>query len=127
MKFYIATRFGRKKEVREIHITLLDKGHKFLSTWVEEGQIKPYNKHLVRARKRAIESINAAKDCDVFVLLSDKEGTGMYVELGIAIMSSLLKGRPKIYIIGNYPNRSMFFFHPIVKRRKNIEDVLKDI
>lgn len=72
MKFYIATRFSRKKEVRQIHRTLLDKGHKFLSTWVEEGKIKPYNKHLVRARKRAIISINAAKSSDVFILLSDK-------------------------------------------------------
>lgn len=127
MKFYIATRFNRRNEVGEIHKILLDKGYKFLSTWDEEDKIKPYDKHLRKARKRAVKCINAAKNCDVFILLSDEEGTGMYVELGTAIMSNLLKGKPKIYIIGNYLNRSMFFFHPIVKRKKSIEDVLKDI
>lgn len=127
MRFYIAARFGRRDEVRKIHKTLLDKGHEFLSTWVEQDQIKPYDKYPNKARKRAIKSIDAAKDCDIFVLLSDEAGTGMYVELGTAIMSNLLKGKPKIYIVGNYLNRSMFFFHPIVKRKKSIEDVLEDI
>ena len=127
MKFYVAARVDRKSEVRRIHKTLMDKKHKILSTWIDEGQIKPYDKYSNEAKARAIECINMVKDCDVFVLISDKTGAGMYTELGTAIVSSLSKKKPKIYIIGKYPHRSMFFFHPNVKYKKNIEEVLKDI
>ena len=36
----------------------------------------------------------------------------------------ILKGKPKIYVVGDYLDRCMFYFHPVVKRIKNIEDLI---
>ena len=127
MKFYIAARASKKSEVKKIHNILVDGKHQVLSTWVNAGQLKPYNKHSNKVKTLAIESINAVRNSDVFILISDKTGAGMYTELGIAIDSNLLKGIPKIYIIGEYSNRCVFFFHPVVICKKNIKEVLKDI
>ena len=127
MKFYIAARVNKKGEVKKIHKMLKDKGHRVLSTWVNEGQIKPYNKYLIKAKTRAIKCIDAIKKSDIFILVSDKTGAGMYTELGIAIASNLSKKKPKIYIVGKYINRSMFFFHPSVRQMKNLDEVLKDV
>jgi len=50
-------------------------------------------------------------DADVFVLLAGLPyGRTKYAELGAAISSSLLKGKPKIYIIGDDPDHSIVFF-----------------
>ncbi len=50
------------------------------------------------------------KKCDTFVLISDRAGTDMFVELGIA--TSLKK---KIYIVGKWNKRSLMHFHPSIK------------
>lgn len=127
MKFYIAARFGKKKEVIRINKKLAKKGHESLSVWIQEANLKPYNKHSNKAQRAAIKCIDAIEKCDVFVLISDSRGTGMYLELGTAIMNKRLKGKPKIFVIGEYLNRSMFFFLPEVGLEKNIDDVLVSI
>ncbi len=67
------------------------------------------------------------RNSDVFILLSDDAGTGMYAELGAAILLNLEHGRPQIYIVGKDNARSMFYFHPAVKRRNSIDDVFDEI
>lgn len=127
MKFYIAARVSKKSVVRNIHEVLVNKRHETLSTWIDEGQIKPYNIHSSRAKRRAIQCIDAIKKSDVFILISDKTGAGMYTELGMAIVFNHLNKKPKIFVVGSHIDRSMFFFHPSVKRKKNLNEVLKDI
>ena len=51
----------------------------------------------------------------------------MYVELGAAIASNLLTGKPKIYAAGEHNSRSMFYFHLSVERFSSAEDVLSVI
>ena len=75
----------------------------------------------------AIECIKQINDCDVFILISDENGAGMYTELGIALQLSNQKNKPKIYIIGKYNERSVFFFHPLIIRVKTLEEIFTDL
>ena len=126
MKFYIASRVKNKELVKNIHQKLIDSGHTVLSTWVDEKSANPYENHVVEAKNLAIQCINAVKECDVFILISDETGSGMYTEMGVAL-SRPIKNKPKIYVIGDYINRSTFFFHPYVKRLKTIDEVFGDL
>ncbi len=123
MKFYVASRFNLKEEVKKIYKILKEKGHEIIYDWTEENLKRPYERNSRIAKQIAKKSMDASQSCEVFVLISDKSGTDMYGELGSAITSK----KSKIYIIGNYLDRSKLFFYPNVKRMKNIEDVIKDV
>lgn len=56
-----------------------------------------------------------------------QKGAGMHVELGAAIATAMKTGKPKIYVVGETNDRSIFYFHPNVKRASCIEDVFKEI
>jgi len=127
MKIYIAARFDKKQEIQNLHKRLQKLGHEITDDWTLHKQAKPYNKNMDISRKYSVEGINAARNCDVFIILSDEAGTGMYVELGAAISSNLEHGKPNIYVVGGYTSRSMFYFHPSINRRKTIDEVLKEI
>jgi hypothetical protein len=127
MKFYIASRVKNKKLVGRIHKIILKKGHKFSSSWIEEKDIIPYEKNTKAASKRSQQCIKDSSSCDVFILISDISGAGMYTELGAALLHSTSSKKPKIYVIGEYINRSMFFFHPSIKRLETIEEVFEDL
>ncbi len=127
MKWYIAARFDEKEKVREIHQLLAVYGHTITSDWTVHLPIKPYDHHERESREYSLADIDGVRESDIFVLLSDDAGTGMYVELGTAIASHLTFGKPLIYVVGEHSSRSMFYFHPSVKRRKTIEDVLGEI
>lgn len=127
MKIYIAARFDKKEEVRGLQKMLSEKGHEISADWTLHKPIKPYDQNQEIAASYAIEDVDGVKDCDVFILLTDEAGTGMYVELGVAILSHLQSGKPKIYAVGERISRSMFYFHPSVNRRENIGQVLKEL
>jgi len=128
MKFYIAARFGLKDLVREMYRKIQERGHEIIGDWTVHKEAKPYDKNPELAREYATEDIDSARNCSCLVLVSDGAGTNMYAELGVAISSHLERGRPMIYIIGNYRARSMFFFHPSVNRKfSTIEEVLDDV
>lgn len=128
MKFYIASRVKDRYLVKDIHKKLLDLGHEVTSKWVDENNIIPYEDNVESASTRAQQCIKDSGDCDVFILITDESGAGMYTEFGAALSSNVTtKGTPKIYVIGSHLNRSMFFFHPRVKRVSSFEEVLKDI
>lgn len=127
MKFYIASRVKDKEIVKEIHKKLLDKGHTFTSDWVEEKNIIPYKNHIKEAEILATKCIDAINNSDVFILISDETGAGMYTELGIALQLTQSNGKLRIYVIGEYNNRSVFFFHNLIKRRNNLDEVFTDL
>lgn len=95
--------------------------------WTTHIPIKPYHEHADLAQTYSIEDVNAVKGCEVFCLLSDEAGTGMYVELGVAILSNMLRAKPGVYVIGEQNTRAMFYFHPAVKKRESIEDVIAEV
>lgn len=122
MKFYIASRFDKKKEIKNVMQFLQNRGHTVTTDWTKHKPIKPYSEHQEIAKDYAIEDMEGVKNCDIFILLSDEAGTGIYIELGVA----LALGK-KIFVVGPHDDRSMFFFHPQVARRTTIDEVFKEL
>lgn len=128
MKLYIAARFTEKEEVRRIYALLQEQGHEITVDWTIHEPIKPYDQHPEKAHDYALEDLQGVMDCDVFVLLtSEQTGSGSAGELGAAIASQTLVGKPKIYFVGEQMGNNCFYFHPTVKRMETIEDVLADL
>ncbi len=126
-KSYVAARFDKKQEVIGIHKRLEKLGYEISADWTNHKPIKPYEDNITHARQYSSEDIKGIADCDLFILLTDREGIELYAELGAAIFSNLRHGKPEIYVIGDYLSNCMFYFHPSVNRRKTIDEVIKEI
>ncbi len=127
MKIYIAARFRKRDFVEKLSIKLEKMGHKTMSKWINDPSIQPYEENKKLAEKYALRDMSSIKNSDIFVLISDKSGTGMYTELGEAIFSNRFFGKPTIYVVGKYTSGSIQFFLPFVKRLNIVEDLLKII
>ena len=49
------------------------------------------------------------------------------MEFGAALALAKTTGKPRIYAIGESNDRSPWFFNPLVVRKNNIEEALKEI
>jgi hypothetical protein len=124
MKFYISSRVKHKEEVRRVADLLKKKGYKNTLDWTKYEGLKPYDSNKERSKEFSLKVERAINECDLFILISDEMGTGMHTELGIAMQRALQEGAPKIYIIGNYLSRSVFYFHPVINKANKIEEIL---
>lgn len=128
MKFYVAGRFSNKDKVRKINKLLLEKGHQLSGDWTSHEQVKPYDKEPSRSMTYSIEDMNAIVNCDIFILLINKEaGIGSSTELGAAIALNIKSGKPKIYIAGKNISNNMFNFHPSVEVKETIYEVVESL
>lgn len=128
MKIFVAARFGQKEEVRALYEELGKRGHKITLDWTKHKPIKPYIDNQELSARYSNEDITGVFDCDIFILLADEAGTGMHIEFGAALITSIIcGGEPRIYVVGENNARSMFYFHPSIKRVENIEKLLKEI
>lgn len=127
MNVYVAAVFEKRQEVRDVYARLRERGHTIAEDWTQHQPVKPYDQNAERSCAYAMADITAARSCDVFILLSDAAGTGMYIELGAAISSHLERGMPRVYVIGDHAARSLFYFHPSVARRQTLDEVLDEI
>jgi hypothetical protein len=70
-------------------------------------------------KKYSTEDITGVLNCDVFILLTNKEiGSGSSTELGAAIALNASSKKPKIYVVGKAIGKNIFYFHPCVNIRK---------
>jgi hypothetical protein len=130
MKFYIAAYVREKKRVADIYKQLKENGHRVTVEWTKGKPITIKNRDRKRQeiQKIAVRDIGGVLQSDVFVLLSEPvAGRAKYVELGAAIAHNLIKGRPKIYVLGKKTNQSVFYYHPAVKRITSFDEVLNEI
>ena len=65
----------------------------------------------------AAQMMKAVQDADLFVIFSDEGGTGMYVELGVALSTE-----KQIFMIGNL-NKPIFLFHPLITRVSSVQEL----
>ncbi len=125
MKICIAARFGEKDKVRDLYEKFQNKGHEIIVDWTIYKPAKPYGDNSDISRGYSVEDIDGARNCDIFVILTDEAGTGMYIELGAAIASNLEKGKPDIYAVGENNSCSMFYFHPSVRCVSSVEEIFE--
>ena len=111
---YVASRVSLKEKVREIYSELRKLGYSISYDWTMVPKISSYGQNPDLSREIAEREIIASSQCDVFILISDGAGKGMYIELGSAIIS----GKPKIYVIGEFLDNSVFFFILLLKEEK---------
>lgn len=128
MKVYVAARFFDKEKVKEIYKRLKSDGHELSADWTWHVNSKPYSDNPKRCEEYSIEDLNGIINCDVFILLTNKEtGAGTSTELGAAIALNVSSNKPKIYVVGEHIGNNMFYFHPSVNIRKTIEEVYKEL
>lgn len=127
MKVYIASRLIKRDYVKGLNKLLINSGHTIPFDWTKGRtgkSMKPYDKNVRLSRTTAKREISAISNCDIFILISDRSGTGMYVELGAAIVSQLTFGRPQIFVLGKYTSHTLFYFHPSITIVSTIDQLM---
>lgn len=119
MKFYFASRYRNKEKLLKFTQSLSAKKHKVVSSWLQIGSLKPYENNREHSQKMAAKIVREIKSCDVFVLLSDRAGTDMFIEFGLAVAFN-----KKIYVVGKWNKRSLMHFYPSIIQLDKIEEVL---
>ncbi len=123
MKWYFASRMRHKEFIDKIVNFLKSQNHSVIYNWSKLDSLKPYHENSDKSSLIAREISSALKDVDVFVLISDKAGTDMFIELGIVIGRWLSSKKTKIYVVGKFNDRSLMHFHPAIKRLDKLSDV----
>jgi hypothetical protein len=120
MKWYIASRVRHKERLIQIADILKSEGEVVTSDWIYHDFVKPYEKNLVTVQNFAEDVVKGITDSDIFILISDPEGTDMFIELGIALSA----GVRKLYIVGQHSKRSLMQLHPNITHVEKIQDIL---
>ena len=129
MRFYISAKWHLKEDVAVMNSYLIQKGHKITADWTKRAFARFYEVDIGQSDRFSQEEALAILESDVFVHISDLGGKGKYVDLGVAIAGNILRGHPKIYVIGNPANESQFYFNRAVNRivSKNYLESLDEI
>ena len=122
MEWYFSSRTIHRESIKKIGEILKKHGHEVSFEWTDFDKLESFDKTYELSEKIRNGIINS----EIFVMISDKEGTDMYVELGIAIQNYKKMGNPKIYSIGRYNKRSLMLNHESIKHFKTIEKFFHD-
>ena len=128
MKIYVAARFTEKAMVQDLYKQLRAMGHTITADWTQHVNAKPYDQHAELAGEYATEDLTGTITCDVFIYFTSPEvGAGLSAELGAALASRELTGKPEVYVVGEHAASNAFHYHPAVQRVGNIETVLAQL
>lgn len=127
MKIYVAGKFQKKKEIIEIYNRMKLLGHEISYDWTTHKNIKPYSQNSKIAAKYSEKELKGIEDCDLFIYLSDEGGTTLPMEFGSALILAKIKNKPKVYALGDFNDKSPWFFNKRVKRVNSIDDLIKDL
>ncbi len=128
MKFYVTGRSSNYALVQSLFQTIKSMGHQIVFEWTDLPMIKPYAEHQIQAAEYSTQGIQGVVEADVYILLADREGNGVFTELGAALASHAIKNTPRIFAV-NEANQyaSMFHYHPSISWKKNLEEVFTDL
>lgn len=127
MKIYVAGKFEKKELILEIYKKLESLGYTISYDWTTHKNIKPYTENQDMARRYAQNEITGISDCDIFIYIAEETGHTLPMEFGAALMLAKISKKPKIYAVGEFNDRSPWFFNPLVARVDDIGVVLKDL
>lgn len=124
MKWYFASRTRHQKKIQELCDVMKSNGHEVSYEWSKLGILKPYHDNSEQCSSIADSISCALKETDIFVLFSDKEGTDMYLELGIAIGCNMFDNNSRIYAVGEFNDRSLMHYTSVIKKVDTLSDLL---
>ncbi|MBI4087169.1 hypothetical protein HY416_04325 [Candidatus Kaiserbacteria bacterium] len=126
MKWYFASRTRHQGKLADLSGQLENLGEEIASQWVYiTDSLKPYHEHPDKVHPIAEMDIRGAFGCDVFVLISDPEGTDMFAELGAALAKAALSPEKiTVYVVGEHAKRSLIQCHPAITHVSTVRDVL---
>jgi hypothetical protein len=125
MKWYFAARTKHTEALITISKFLETKGETIVSDWVYIGSLKPFEEHLEEVHRVNKHNIGMMLQADVFVMISDPEGTDMYAELGVGLAKDVLTKDIRIYIVGEHAKRSLMQLHPAIIHTKDLIEVFE--
>jgi len=130
MKVYVAAKWQLKDQVKQICEQLEERGHEITSYWFSNITQKPYSADPESSGNHSNGCLEGVLKSDVFILLiSEGKGVGKFIEFGAALANNYSFNEPLIYIIGDkeHFDQSEFYFHPSVKIRETIEEVIEEL
>jgi len=130
MRFYVASRFGNYRKVREVTDRLVEAGHTITYDWTRAvGEFDEDGKLLVdpaadlspeQQLHFAHEDTNGAMLCNALILLWTPDMAGAYIEVGMA----LTVGTIDVHVVG-CPRFTIFWALPQVRHHNTLEDLYK--
>jgi hypothetical protein len=128
VKIYVAARFHEKERVKKLYTMLKECGHTITSDWTMCQLKQPFSEHSEGARECAMHAITGVRDCEAFIFLTNPQiGAGSSAELGAALLSHISTGLPRIYVVGEYRDNNICFYHPAVSFKDTVEDVAAEL
>lgn len=125
MKWYFATRMKHREIIDKLEDILKQNDHEIVYEWTKQESIKPYSKNPKKCSAIAKNIADSLKEVDIFVLIADKGGTDMFIELGITIGYWIKNKNLKIYAVGKYKDRSLMHHHPAINRVDTLKEVFQ--
>ncbi|OGG93184.1 hypothetical protein A2609_03020 [Candidatus Kaiserbacteria bacterium RIFOXYD1_FULL_47_14] len=125
MKWYFASRMRHKANIAAISEFLKKNGQTVTSEWAHNGSLKPYEQNIPDCQLLSKEIVRSLLDTDIFVLISDPEGTDMFIELGVCLAKSTLSQNITIYIVGKHAKRSLMHLHPSIVHAVDMQEVFE--
>lgn len=95
-----------------------------MADWLNVEVFANYESNLHKVEEFNRKIIKALLATEIFVLISDPEGTDMFIELGICLAHKELSGKKRIYIVGKHSRRSLMQLHPDITHVNSLEEVL---
>lgn len=127
MKIYVAGKFKKKDIVLDIYKKVESLGHQVSYNWTTHKPIKPYSKNSQIASQYSENELEGIFNCDVFIYLTDEKGTTLPMEFGAALMLAKTKSKPRIYAVGEFNDKSPWFFNLLIERKNSINEVIKEL
>lgn len=127
MKVYVAGKFQKKNLVREVYRRIKDLSYEVAYDWTTHDPIKPYSQNAQLATQYAHNELDGIADSDVFIYLSDQRGTTLPMEFGAALMRAKTHSDLLVYAVGEFNDKSPWFFNELVKRRDSVDEVIEEL
>jgi hypothetical protein len=121
VKVYVAGRSAIRDGVEDAIKKLISAGFEITFDWTKYPRMV-YKDDPELAQKYSLLELEAISVCDAFILISDEEGRGMYVEMGYALALD-----KSIYVIGKHNTKPIFMYHPAIIKMDKIEEVIKKL
>lgn len=117
MKVFVAGRWSDRERIREIMSLVQALGHTITRDWTA---IAVADDDMAGHREIALGDLEGVRQAEIFIFVADQDfqWRGAYAELGAAIAL----GKP-CYIIGDYADKCIYVYHPLVQKVKSIEEV----